>query len=855
MARPDVRVRLSAEGVAEVVSALKKIQTEGQKAATKSKTGFTGLNKALGGTRNLLGGLGIVLGVSMFKRFLGGAIEAADQINKLGAKVGATTENLSALQLVARTADADLNQVGAALIRMNKNLGDAMAGVPKAVGFLEDLGLSLKNFKGKDSVEIFAMISTALMGLEDQLIRDRIAIGLFGRSGAQLKPVMKALADEGLGAVIERARELGVLLDHDLAAASEQIKDDVEILKMQSEAMGIHFMSGFGPEMSRVLQVLSGDLGSTGDAWEEFGAGVGRVTTFVVGHLSALVDIVTAFVAAIAVTLVSLGKTMTLAAHFDFDGARRELQTHQRWWEREVEAITARMRERLNLVYTTPPPAGGDEGSGSGVAGGGETKIAELAARKAQALMMSLDRELALIKTSATLRTKEEQREFKRALQNVTEYYADRRTILESSYAAELAALNKKEALLDDYIDPALRLQEEKKIESQRATAGLKFANAKADLADDELDTVKALSVERLALERDLLLMQGERIAAERLGFEERIAQADLLLRKQGVSDAEREATLARLRTALESGSAFEEAKQKATDALGELGAARQEIEARARAGLISSIEAETQLLAIEETRIVRLRELAETLEAAAFATGDPEKIEQARAFTASINEIAYAIEGSMNAWTQFKTAGIDAARSALEEFLATGLDAAGTVEEKFNQMAAGVILALKRVAAELLTTWMIQKMTGLFDWVGPSAEFIGPMPAKAQGGLIRGPGTGTSDSIAAWLSNKEFVTKASVVNQPGVLNHLHALNRYGARALVSTPSVMPGFAEGGLVGASMAGDDGRGLDGRLTLGLEDGLVIRDLETPEGQRVTIETIRKNKRAVRSALGI
>jgi hypothetical protein len=277
---------------------------------------------------------------------------------------------------------------------------------------------------------------------------------------------------------------------------------------------------------------------------------------------------------------------------------------------------------------------------------------------------------------------------------------------------------------------------------------------------------------------------------------------------------------------------------------------------------LISSIAAETQLLAIEEARIERLRELAELLETAALATGDPEKIDQARAFTASINDIAYAIEGSMNAWTQLKTAGIDAAHSALEEFLATGLDAAGSIKDKFDAMAAGVILALKRVAAELLATWMIQKMTGLFGWGSSSAAtpaVTTPSVMVASGGLIRGAGTGTSDSIPAWLSHHEFVNKASVVRQPGVLEHLRALNRYGARVLTSVPSVIgigaPRFAEGGLVGSVGAGDSGGGLAGRLTVGLEDGLVIRDLETPEGQRVTIETIRKNRRAVRSALGV
>lgn len=60
---------------------------------------------------------------------------------------------------------------------------------------------------------------------------------------------------------------------------------------------------------------------------------------------------------------------------------------------------------------------------------------------------------------------------------------------------------------------------------------------------------------------------------------------------------------------------------------------------------------------------------------------------------------------------------------------------------------------------------------------------------AFADGGPVKGPGTGTSDSILARLSNGEFVMKASAVNRLGV-DYLTALN-----------NGMPAFADGGMVG------------------------------------------------------
>ena len=63
---------------------------------------------------------------------------------------------------------------------------------------------------------------------------------------------------------------------------------------------------------------------------------------------------------------------------------------------------------------------------------------------------------------------------------------------------------------------------------------------------------------------------------------------------------------------------------------------------------------------------------------------------------------------------------------------------------------------------------------------------------AMATGGLVSGPGTGTSDSILSRLSNGEFVVKAAVTKQFRPL--LEYLNSNGS---------LPAFADGGLVGSS----------------------------------------------------
>lgn len=68
---------------------------------------------------------------------------------------------------------------------------------------------------------------------------------------------------------------------------------------------------------------------------------------------------------------------------------------------------------------------------------------------------------------------------------------------------------------------------------------------------------------------------------------------------------------------------------------------------------------------------------------------------------------------------------------------------------------------------------------------------------AYANGGHVRGPGTGTSDSIYTRLSNGEFVVRASAVDAFGV-DKLHTINKMGG---AQAPAAMGGFAAGGLAG------------------------------------------------------
>lgn len=113
----------------------------------------------------------------------------------------------------------------------------------------------------------------------------------------------------------------------------------------------------------------------------------------------------------------------------------------------------------------------------------------------------------------------------------------------------------------------------------------------------------------------------------------------------------------------------------------------------------------------------------------------------------------------------------------------------AGTerAEEAFKKMAMAIIRDLQRMAIQAAIT------NALF----PGGGLAGAVQGFASGGLVTGPGTGTSDSIPARLSNGEFVVRASAVKSVGV-GFLNAINALGSRSFKRKE--LGGFADGGTV-------------------------------------------------------
>lgn len=173
-------------------------------AEDRTKAAFASAKKGLGEVNELavaaglsfaaLGAAGSVAGmVAMVKRIA----DSVDAFNDLKDATGASIENISALENVARRTGANFDTVGQSLIKFNQALGQTVKPGSDAEKVLQSIGLNAKTLRELDPAEALRATAGALSQFADDGNKARAVQELFGKSLKEVAPFLKDLAEAG----------------------------------------------------------------------------------------------------------------------------------------------------------------------------------------------------------------------------------------------------------------------------------------------------------------------------------------------------------------------------------------------------------------------------------------------------------------------------------------------------------------------------------------------------------------------------------------------------------------------------------------------------------------------------------
>lgn len=169
-----------------------------------------------GYAKKAAGVIGISFGVGMFKNGISGAIELGDEMGKLADKTGLTGAAASELSRVFQQNDLDNAALTTSLRKMQVELS-------KNNDVFDNLGMSVAALKSQDADQAFEDIAQRISEIEDPADRARVAVEIFGKSGADLLPLMM----QGKAGIEALRKELGGLSNENitqLQAADDAIK-------------------------------------------------------------------------------------------------------------------------------------------------------------------------------------------------------------------------------------------------------------------------------------------------------------------------------------------------------------------------------------------------------------------------------------------------------------------------------------------------------------------------------------------------------------------------------------------------------------------------------------------------------
>jgi hypothetical protein len=876
------------------------------------KRGLGGLTDTAKGVNGVLANLGVAASVAGLTAMVKSAIDTGDALDEMSQRVGVSVETLSVWKPAAEQSGVSGESFEKGLRKLSTTMLEAATGSEDAARNFAAVGVEFKNQDGtlRATDQVLLDLAERFKAMPDGAEKTALAVQLFGKAGADLIPFLNQGRD-GINELAAEMQALGVQMSSETAAQAGNFNDALDKLHLATKSIGNQIIASLLPALNDmaggmvesakqggtlrtildgvvlVLKTLALGAATVGKAFIALGEAIGAGVAAAVEALKGNTDGAKAIIADLKGNLVK--RLDELASFRDSLFDPKPI---------EVKAPKIQADPELLQRLTKPKTAKAAQ----------DTTAAQTTLMKAQ-----LDAEFTLLKDGLTRQQTALDTALEDRLISARGYYAQKTALEQREIDAEIARkqseLSRSQQIATSGKTENDRLRakaEVAKVETDLITlnnrrADIEQANArKAAQAERELTDALAQAREELAQITGTATDADRQAAIER-GY--RDLKARLLAENdaQGVSLVDR---LIDVKAAQANLSALEAQWRQVTERMRN---AQEAIQTQQQAGLLTESQARTQIVALQQQSATEMERLLPTMQQAAQAIG-PDAVIRVQAWGNELARTKLVVDEMAPLWNRIGESfggalngmitGAQTWRSAMSTLFQQVADAflQQIVIQPFQQWIAmqARMLALKlgfiqqeqvadaaagaaTVAQKSAETTTVVSMNAAKAGSGAAASqasipYVGPVLAIAAmvamvaavsallggikkfatGGLVSGPGSATSDSIPARLSAGEYIVRAAAVRQVGVA-FLDSIN-----GLSVGPSFRGGelaFAAGGLVPEVRVPPAQPQVNQsvRIVNAIDPGVTHDHLQSPAGEKVIVNIIGRNSRAIRAAL--
>ncbi len=196
----------------------------------------------------------VVSGVSAMAMSVADSAGALDDTAK---KVGTTAEEYQKWAYAAKLGGMESATLEKAMIKQQKAFADAKEGSKTMCEAYKRLGININEIGS--SGDAFNEVMAALADMEDETTRNALANDIFGKSYAELAPLL-AEGSDGINKLKQEAVDLGGVMSNDAVAAGAEFGDVIDRLKTGFTGMFNSLIGQLFPVLQQFVQLILDNL-------------------------------------------------------------------------------------------------------------------------------------------------------------------------------------------------------------------------------------------------------------------------------------------------------------------------------------------------------------------------------------------------------------------------------------------------------------------------------------------------------------------------------------------------------------------------------------------------------------------
>lgn len=179
--------------------------------------------------------------------------DTAGDISDTATRVGMTAEEYQKWAYAAKLSGVESSKLQSLMVKQQKSFADAKEGSKSLSEAYNRLGIDINNVNSSE--DAFNQVMTSLASIKDETTRNALANDIFGKSYADLAPLLAEGAD-GMAELRQEAVDLGGVMSNESVAAGEAFGDMVDSLKTGFTGAFNSLIGELFPVLQQFIQLI-----------------------------------------------------------------------------------------------------------------------------------------------------------------------------------------------------------------------------------------------------------------------------------------------------------------------------------------------------------------------------------------------------------------------------------------------------------------------------------------------------------------------------------------------------------------------------------------------------------------------